>query len=128
MIFIDETIFTRKALKKSKWTRPGENAEVDDKLLNDSTKALLMGVSAEKEVEQYMIFKKSVTTDRFLQYLELVRRENGVQKVALFLDNLSVHRSKKARAKMEELGILPIFNIVYQCELQPIELVFSKLK
>ena len=69
-------MFTRKAVKKSEWARPGENAEVDDKLLNDQTKALIMGVSAEKGVEQYMIFKKSVTTDKFIEYLELVRSEN----------------------------------------------------
>ena len=35
VIWIDETMFTRKAVKRTEWARTGENAEVDDKLLND---------------------------------------------------------------------------------------------
>ena len=57
-----------------------------------------------------------------------MREKNGDAKIALFMDNLNVHRSKKAKKKMEELSIRPIYNIEYQCELNPIEAVFSKLK
>ena len=45
IIWADETMFTRRAVKKTEWSRKGENAEVDEKLLNDYTKALLMGIS-----------------------------------------------------------------------------------
>ena len=58
----------------------------------------------------------------------MVRDAHGDQPVCLFMDNLSVHKSKKSKAKMEELGIQWVFNLPYQCELNPIELVFSKIK
>ena len=73
ILYIDETMFTRKAIKKLEWARKHENAEVDEKLLNDRTYALLMGISEERGVEQWKIFPKSVNTDKFLQYLDLVR-------------------------------------------------------
>ena len=97
IIWADETMFTRKAVKKTEWSRKGENAEVDEKLLNDYTKALLMGISEEEGVEQWMIFKKSVNTDKFVQYLLKVRAANGKREVALFMDNLQVHKTKIAR-------------------------------
>ena len=53
-------MFTRKAIKKLEWARRHENAEVDEKLLNDRTYALLMGISQEAGVEQWRIFQKSV--------------------------------------------------------------------
>ena len=87
-----------------------------------------MGISAEEGVEQWRVFKKSVDTEKFLQYLNMVREANGNKKVALFMDNLNVHRTKVARKKMEELEIKPIYNIFYQCELNPIESCFSKIK
>ena len=58
----------------------------------------------------------------------MIRDAHGEDPVCLFMDNLSVHRSKKSKAKMEELNIHWVFNIAYQCDLNPIELVFSKVK
>ena len=45
-------MFTRKAIKSLEWSRKLENPEVDEKLLNDKTKALLLGISYEEGVEQ----------------------------------------------------------------------------
>ena len=121
-------MFTRKAMMKYEWAAKHENMEIDEKLLNERTKALLMGISAENGVEQYRVFEKSVNIKKFIQYLQMVRDAHGDQKVCLFMDNLAVHRSKKSKAMMEELGIRWLFNLPYQCQLNPIELVFSKVK
>ena len=56
-----------------------------------------MGISKEEGVEQWKIFPKSVDTDKFLQYLDLVRKANGQKKICLFMDNLSVHKTRKAK-------------------------------
>ena len=57
-----------------------------------------------------------------------MREAHGDKPLALFMDNLAAHRTIRARERMRELDIRPIFNIVYQCQLNPIELVFSKIK
>ena len=128
LVYIDETVFTRNTVNKSEWSAKKSNAHVDQNLLNEKPKALLMGISAEEGVEQWRVFAKSVDTKKFLIYLDMVRDANPNKKVALFMDNLNVHRTKAAKMKMEELGIKPIYNIYYQCELNPIESCFSKIK
>ena len=51
VVYLDETMFTRKAIAKIEWAAKHENAEVDEALLNEPTKALLMGISEENGVE-----------------------------------------------------------------------------
>ena len=48
--------------------------------------------------------------------------------MAIFMDNLSCHKSKFTIGKMDELQLVPIFNVVYFPDGNPIELVFSKVK
>ena len=74
------------------------------------------------------IFEKSVNIDKFNEFLEKLAANNEGKKVALFMDNLAVHRSNRARAKMTELGIEPVFNLAYSPDFNPIEFCFSHVK
>ena len=65
---------------------------------------------------------------KFKEWLRELRGRNEGDPIALFLDNLSAHRSKKALNCMNELGFRWIFNVAYSPEYNPIELTFSKLK
>ena len=53
---------------------------------------------------------------------------NVDDKIALFMDNLSAHKSDKSKAEMARLGFRCIFNVPYSPEFNPIEFVFSKVK
>ena len=97
VIYIDETMFTRRAIKRAEWSRKGTNLSINNHLLNEKNYALLMGISKEEGVESWRIFPKSVDTEKFLKYLEMVREDNGKTKVCLFLDNLQVHKTRKAK-------------------------------
>ena len=128
VLYLDETIFSRKAMLKTAWARKHENADVDEAMLNEPTLALLMSVSKENGVEPWRIFPKSVNSAKFCKYLDMVRERHPERKICIFMDNLRVHTSKKVRAKLEQLQIKSIYNVKYQCQLNPIELVFSKVK
>ena len=65
---------------------------------------------------------------KFKQYLKELRDKNGDDKIALFMDNLSAHRSEKSKVEMAKLGFRCIFNVPYSPEYNPIEFVFSKVK
>ena len=65
---------------------------------------------------------------KFKEYLRELREQNGDDKIALFMDNLSAHRSEKSKAEMARLGFRHIFNVPYCPEYNPIEFVFSKVK
>ena len=48
--------------------------------------------------------------------------------LAIFMDNVSYHRSKETRSKMNELNIRAIYNVAYRPDLNPIENYFALLK
>jgi len=48
--------------------------------------------------------------------------------MALFIDNLTAHKTKKVMAKYKELQFATIFNVPYQPEFSAIEYVFSRAK
>ena len=76
------------------WCRMKENVRVDEAKLNEPTLALLAGISKEKGVEHYKIYPKSVKSAKFKEWLTGLRDVTGDDKVALFMDQLSVHTSE----------------------------------
>ena len=67
-------------------------------------------------------------TDDFIAYLKSLRRRHGARPLALFMDQLSVHKCARSLKEMERLNITPIFNVAYSPEFNPIESVFSRVK
>jgi transposase len=65
---------------------------------------------------------------KFKQYIQEIRVANGDEKICLYMDNLSAHRSKKTLACMKEHGIRYIFNAVNSPDFNPIEYIFAKVK
>ena len=128
IIYLDETMFTRKTVAETEWALPGENMTVDQAKLDEPTLALLAAISKDKGLEHYRVFPKSVDAAKFIEWLRELRDRSGNDKIALFLDNLPCHRSDDVRSAMRELGFRWIFNVPYSPQYNPIELTFSQLK
>ena len=64
----------------------------------------------------------------FIQYLYWLRYINGKTPLAIFMDNLSVHKTLVTQKAYENLDIKPIFNLPYSPDYNPIESVFSLVK
>ena len=54
MVYIDETMFTRKTVPDAEWAKKGQNTRVDEAKLSEPTLALLCGISKEKGVEHFV--------------------------------------------------------------------------
>ena len=74
------------------------------------------------------MFQRSVNIQKFKEYLVRLREENGDDKLCIFMDNLTVHKSNKTKKTLQTLKIKSIFNISYSPQYNPIESVFSKVK
>ena len=96
--------------------------------MNQPCYALILAVSEENGLEYNELFKKSVNTEKFIQYLVNLRNANLYQRIAIFMDNLSVHKTLLVRAKMMELQISALFNVPYQPDYNPCESCNSKIK
>ncbi len=60
-----------------------------------------------------MIRERSFNQESYMEFLEQLRKEHPEQELVLFLDNLSVHKTKAVFAKYKELELTPIFNAPY---------------
>ena len=89
---------------------------------------MLAAISAEKGLEHYQIFLKSVNAPKFELWLRALKERCGDDKVCLFMDNLPVHRCDDSKKVMRELGFRWVFNVAYSPQWNPIELTFSKFK
>ena len=57
-----------------------------------------------------------------------MRKKLQDEKIYLFVDNLQVHKTKKAMVAYEEFNMVPIFNETYSPDYNPIETIFSQVK
>ena len=65
IIYLDETMFTRKTVAQTEWALSGENMTVDEAKLNEPTLAMLAAISKDKGREHYRVFPKSVNIIKF---------------------------------------------------------------
>ena len=71
---------------------------------------------------------KAINTEVFVAFINQIAEKLGGGDFALFLDNLSVHKTKEAKLLFEELNITEIFNISYCPQFNGIESYFSQIK
>ena len=69
IVYLDETMFTRKTVAEAEWTLPKQNVMIHDAKLNEPTLALLSAISKEKGQEHFQIFEKSVDIPKFKVWL-----------------------------------------------------------
>ena len=74
------------------------------------------------------MFDKGVKQPDFIEFLQHLRQINGEARLHVFLDNMKAHKGTDVGAEFERQNIVPIWNVPYRCELQPIELVFAQVK
>ena len=106
-------MFTRKAVPKAEYCLLKKNMRVDQVRLDEPTLAMLSGISKKGGQETYMVFDFSVNIPKFKQYLDQLRADTGTDKICLFMDQLTVHTSNKAKEAMRAHGFKFIYNVTY---------------
>ena len=79
-------------------------------------------------ITYYQIHPKAITSIEFADFLRKLQRKYRTRRLAILMDNLTVHKSQDIKPLYEQLNIMPIFNVGYSPEFNPIESVFSKVK
>lgn len=82
----------------------------------------------ETGMDLFACHKKSINTEKYIDYLNDLRKLHKGKNIAIFCDNLSVHHNWYVKDKLEDLEIPCIYNAAYAPQFNPIELVFSKVK
>lgn len=99
-------------MKKS-WSTAYNSVKVTDQKITVKTMAVIAGISEETGLETYLIHPRAIKTEEYLQFLEKLKGIYPDERILLFIDNLSVHKTADARAAYERLNITPVFNVPY---------------
>ena len=85
-------------------------------------------ICQDKGIFHYQLFDKSVNTEKYIEFLNNLKKKHGKKPMAIYADNLMVHKCKDSMDECQKLDIKMIWAPAYSPELNPIEYVFSKLK
>ena len=75
-----------------------------------------------------LIHETAIDAEDFVAFLRRLRAKLRNRPIALFMDQLRVHKSRDVQPVYDRLNITPVYNVGYSPELNPIEAVFSKVK
>ena len=128
LVFADETLFTKRAIKQREWSAKNTNLTADQEDVYVGYRAALASMTAEKGICLVHVYEHPVKEPEFCAHLSKLRTKAGRRPIALFMDNLWVHKNAQVRELMAKLDIRPIYNVAYSPEFNPIEAVFSKVK
>lgn len=128
IVFLDEAVFTFNTFKTKAWSNRRSSFRVMESAIKVKTNALLAAISAESGLEDYLIHPKSIKAEQFIMFLERLSKNFEGKPFFLFMDNLSVHKTKEAYQTYKRLKIIDIFNVPYSPQFNGIESYFSLVK
>jgi transposase len=121
VIYVDELMTTKATMPTHEWTPRNKFFQMDYKLYHTRTVASIIGISTENGPELVMNFDKSVTAEKFIEYLRKLRDLHPGRKLALFFDQLKVHTAKLCKPVYEELDIKWMHNSSYSPDFNGVE-------
>jgi len=127
LIFIDETSVKTNMIKTTGW------APVGDRLIDHvpfghwNTQTFIAGLRHDR-LDVPWIIKGAMNTELFNTYVETQLAPTLEAGNAVILDNLAVHKSPYAADILKAIGAWFLFLPAYSPDLNPIEMVFAKLK
>ncbi len=128
LIYIDESSIMNINNNFRTWIKPGDDIFCD--IEKRKRYNLIMGINADGIIH-YELLRDNVNEEIFIKFVENLKLEiikKDIKYYALFLDNLSVHKSKNAIKYFCENKINIIYNVPYLSKFNSIELAFRGLK
>jgi hypothetical protein len=98
-----------------------DRIKVNDSDLKVQTLALIAAISEDSGLIDFAIHPRAINTEVFVAFVRQIAEKLAGEDFALFLDNLSVHKSRDAKLLFEELNITEIFNVPYCPQFNGIE-------
>lgn len=93
IVYVDETFFSKKTVLYKAYSHRFTNLAVDQEKVYLNYHIVIAGVSEEKGVENLSIEDSAINQHGFKAFLRKLRRLNGKQKLAVFMDNLKSHKT-----------------------------------
>ena len=92
-MYLDEINFTKRSVLVRDWSRRNSNLAVDQKDIYTDYRSVIASMSEENGVGLISIHDSAITADDFVVYLKNLRRKHPKRPLALFMDQLAVHKT-----------------------------------
>lgn len=96
VVYLDETMFTFSTFRSKGWAHNRDRIRINESDLKVQTLAVIAAISEDGGLIDFYIHPKSINSESFVAFIEQISRKLGGSDFALFLDNLSVHKTKDA--------------------------------
>jgi transposase len=126
-VFLDETFVNTKLVRLRGRSRKGERLPASAPFGHWQTHTVIAGLRCH-ELSAPWIINGPLNRAVFDTYVETQLAPTLAKGDVVILDNLAVHKSKRAAACLKERGAWFLFLPAYSPDLNPIEQAFSKLK
>ncbi len=127
LIFLDETGTTTKLTRLRGRSRRGTRLKADAPFGHWATQTFIAGLLCDGLTAPWVI-DHPMNRETFDTYVETQLAPTLQQGDVVILDNLSSHKSEKARKIIEARGARMEFLPPYSPDLNPIEMIFSEVK
>ena len=128
IVYIDETLFSKRSIKLREWANKNSNLTVNQEDVYVGFRSVIAGMTEERGIGLIKIHDRACVGEDFRDYLIQLRSKLGKRPVSLFMDNAGIHKKPCVKEWWPKLNMEPIWNVGYSPEFQPIEAVFSKVK
>ena len=110
------------------WAHKRDRVRVNDSDLKVQTMALVAAIGEDWGLIDFAIHPLAINTETFVAFVRQLAGNLGGGDFALFLDILTVHKTRSAKLLFEELNITEIFNVPYCPQFNGIESYFAQVK
>jgi hypothetical protein len=93
IVYLDEINFTKRSLSLREWSNRGSNLSVDQKDVYTGYKSVIASMTAENGIGCTTVHSQAINSLDFVYFLQKLRRKHVKRSLALFMDNLKVHKS-----------------------------------
>jgi hypothetical protein len=95
LVWVDEAVFTFNTFSTKAWSAKYQSVTVKDADAKIKTLALVAAISEDCGLEAFSIYPRSINTENFVAFVQLLSESFGGQEFSLFMDNLQVHKTKE---------------------------------
>ena len=127
LVFLDESGVNIN-MTRSYGRSIGKKRVVEKVPLKRSKRRSIVGAIRVDGTIRYRSFEGSINGKRFLEYLKVTLLPSIKPLDIVIMDNLNVHKVKGVEELILSVGAIPLYLPAYSPDLNPIELMWSKVK
>ena len=94
IVYLDEVNFTKRSVLIKDWSQKNSNLSVDQTDIYTGYRSVIASMTEENGMSMYSIHSQAITADEFIDFLKKLRAKYVKRPLALFMDQLAVHKSR----------------------------------